>query len=202
MVDMITFLTGMATGLSLIVAVGPQNALVIRQGVRREHLGAVLAICIAADALLILAGTVGIGVLVERVPVALVILRWLGVAYLVWFAIGSFRSAARAKGLEAGSGERTLAAVVGTTLALTFLNPAVYLDTVVMLGNLANQNGPDLRWVFAAGAILGSLLWFLVIGYGSKSLAPWLARPAVWRWLDIAIGVVILVIALRLAIGH
>nr|WP_209044096.1 LysE/ArgO family amino acid transporter [Brevibacterium marinum] len=188
-------------GWSLIIAVGPQNALVLRQGIRREHLGVVLGICILADTLLITAGTVGIGAIVLVAPWALEILRWLGVAYLLWYAWDSLKSARRASGLEADTHQRSLKSVVVTTLALTFLNPGVYLDTVVMLGNLANQQGSGGVWPFTIGAILGSITWFLGIGYGARGLSGYLARPRVWQILDILIAIVLVVLALRLAFG-
>lgn len=197
---MTTLLTGLLTGLALIVAIGAQNAFVLRQGLRREHVGVVVALCAVSDIVLILAGTAGIGVLVEQVPWALDVLRWLGAAYLVWFAISSFRSAVHPKALD-GEAPRSRSSVVGTTLALTWLNPHVYLDTVVMLGNLANQHGPDGRWVFAAGACLGSVLWFSGLGWGARALAGPLGRPAVWRGVDVAIGVLMLVLAVVLLLG-
>ncbi len=192
---------GVLAGWSLIIAVGPQNALVLRQGIRREHLGAVVTICILADILLIGAGTVGIGAIVLLAPWVLEVLRWLGVGYLLWFAWGSLRSARSATGLQADTVHRSLGAVISTTLALTFLNPGVYLDTVVMLGNLANQQGPDGVRPFTFGAMLGSLLWFLGIGYGARALSGLLARPRVWQVLDVLIAIVLVILAARLALG-
>ncbi|AZL07073.1 MAG: LysE/ArgO family amino acid transporter [Brevibacterium aurantiacum] len=193
--------SGTLAGWSLIIAVGPQNALVLRQGIRREHLGVVLTICILADVLLIGAGTVGIGAIVLLAPWALEILRWLGVAYLLWYAWGSLKSAREASGLEADTHQRSLKSIIATTLALTFLNPGVYLDTVVMLGNLANQQGPGGALPFTIGAMLGSLTWFLGIGYGARGLSRFLAKPRVWQVLDVLIAVVLVILALRLAFG-
>lgn len=195
-------ISGTLAGWSLIIAVGPQNALVLRQGIRREHLGVVLAICIIADVLLIGSGTVGIGAIVLLAPWALEILRWLGVAYLLWYAWGSLRSAKKASGLEADAAQRSLKSVIGTTLALTFLNPGVYLDTVVMLGNLANQQGSGGVLPFMIGAMLGSAIWFLGIGYGARGLSRYLARPRVWQVLDVIIAIVLVILALRLAFGQ
>jgi len=194
-------ISGLLAGWSLIIAVGPQNALVLRQGIRREHLGVVLAICIAADVLLIGAGSVGIGAIVLLAPWALEILRWLGVAYLLWFAWNSLRSARRASGLQADTQQRSLKSIVVTTLALTFLNPGVYLDTVVMLGNLANQQGPGGVLPFTLGAMLGSITWFLGIGYGARGLSGYLAKPRVWQVLDVLIAIVLVILAARLAFG-
>ncbi|WP_320415016.1 LysE/ArgO family amino acid transporter [Kocuria sp. cx-116] len=195
------FIPGMLTGLALIVAIGAQNAFVLRQGIRRQHIWAVVLLCIASDVFLISAGTVGIGFLIERVPWLLEIFRWGGVIYLVGFAIQSFRSAMKPQGLQAaGEGSGSRASVVLTTLALTWLNPHVYLDTVIMLGNLANQQGEQ-RWVFAIGAMLGSVIWFIALGAGAKALSRVLNTPLTWRIVDVFVGVVMLAIALALALN-
>jgi L-lysine exporter family protein LysE/ArgO len=191
---------GLVTGLALIVAIGAQNAFVLRQGVRREHVGVVVLLCALSDAVLILAGTAGIGAIVARAPVVLDVLRWGGAAYLAWWAVRSFRSATRPASLTPEA-PRSRGSVVGTTLALTFLNPHVYLDTVVLLGSVANQHGPDDRWVFAAGAVTGSILWFTAIGFGARAMAGVLDSPRTWRVLDAVIGVVMLVLAVRLVLG-
>ncbi|MDO4238962.1 LysE/ArgO family amino acid transporter [Micrococcus sp.] len=194
-------LTGLLTGLALIVAIGAQNAFVLRQGVRREHVGLVVVVCMASDAVLILAGTAGVGALVQAVPWLLEALRWAGALYLLWFAASSLRSALRPQALVAEQAPRTAGSVLGTTLALTWLNPHVYLDTVVLLGSLANQHGPDGRWAFAAGAVLGSVLWFTALGYGARLLSRVLADPRAWRVLDVLIAVVMAVLAVRLMAG-
>ncbi|MBI4900271.1 MAG: amino acid transporter [Actinobacteria bacterium] len=188
----------MVTGLSLIVAIGAQNAYVLRQGLRREHVGIVVAICAVSDLLLIAAGTLGIGALVRYVPWLLVALTWGGVAYLLWFAYRSFRSA-RHPAVLASSAAAARSSVVATALALTYLNPHVYLDTVVMLGTLATQQdaGP---WVFAAGAGTGSLVWFTVLGFGARALSRPLGRPRTWRVVDVLVGLTMLAVALRLAL--
>ncbi|MET1088398.1 MAG: LysE/ArgO family amino acid transporter [Arthrobacter sp.] len=192
-------MTGVLTGMALIVAIGAQNAFVLRQGIRREHIGAVVAICMAGDALLIVGGTAGIGALVTRFPEALEVLRWAGAAYLLWFGARSFIAAVKPSAL-AEQVPKSRNSVIATTAALTFLNPHVYLDTVVLLGSLANQQGPDLRWVFAAGAVTGSILWFSVLGYGARALAGVLGSPRTWRWIDAAIGVLMLILAIRLVL--
>jgi L-lysine exporter family protein LysE/ArgO len=189
----------MLTGLALIVAIGAQNALVLRQGIRREHIGAVVAVCMTGDALLIVGGTAGIGALVTRFPEALEVLRWAGAAYLLWFAVRSFLAAVKPSALVEQA-PRSKNTVIATTAALTFLNPHVYLDTVVLLGSLANQQGADLRWVFAAGAVTGSVLWFSALGYGARALAGVLRSPRTWRWIDAAIGVLMLILAIRLVL--
>ncbi|WP_145033522.1 L-lysine exporter [Micrococcus luteus] len=193
--------TGLLTGLALIVAIGAQNAFVLRQGVRREHVGAVVLVCMASDAVLILAGTAGVGALVRAVPWLLEVLRWGGALYLLWFAVSSLRAALRPQGLVAEQASRTAGSVIATTLALTWLNPHVYLDTVVLLGSLANQHGPDARWVFAAGAVAASVLWFTALGYGARLLARVLADPKAWRVVDVVIAVVMAVLAVRLIAG-
>lgn len=198
------FLTGLVTGLSLIVAIGAQNAWVLRQGLRRSYMGVVVAICAVADMLLIFAGTLGIGAIVERASWVLVILTWAGVAYLCWFAYQSFRSALHPDNasLEASqTGGSSLRTVVLTTLAITWLNPHVYLDTMVFLGSLANQHGPSGRWIFAVGAMTGSILWFSALGFGAFRLSKPLSSPKVWRGLDAIIGVVMIGIAVKLAMN-
>lgn len=192
-------LTGFAAGLALIVAIGAQNAYVLRQGLRREHVGAVVAVCLAADIALIAAGTLGIGALMERAPAVLDALRWAGAAYLAWFAVRSFRSAAR-PGELTGTGERSRHSVILTAASLTFLNPHVYLDTVVMLGSLANTHGA-LRWAFAGGAMLASAAWFTVLGFGARALSGPLGRPTTWRVLDVVIGFLMLGLAAYLALS-
>ena len=196
---LLTGLTGFAAGLALIVAIGAQNAYVLRQGLRREHVGAVVAVCLAADIALIAAGTLGIGALVERAPTVLDLLRWAGAAYLVWFAASSFRSAARPRRLTE-TNDRSRGSVVLTAAALTFLNPHVYLDTVVMLGSLANTHG-TLRWAFAAGAMAASAVWFTGLGFGARALSGPLGRPTTWRVLDVVIGLVMLGLAVYLVAG-
>lgn len=189
----------MLTGLALVVAIGAQNAFVLRQGIRGEHIGAVVAVCMAGDALLIVGGTAGIGALVTRFPEVLEVLGWAGAAYLLWFAARSFLAAARPSALAAQE-SRSKNSVIATTAALTFLNPHVYLDTVLLLGSLANQQGPYLRWIFAAGAVAGSVLWFTGLGYGARALAGVLSSPRTWRWIDASIGVLMVFLAIRLVL--
>lgn len=198
---MTTYFTGLLTGLGLIVAIGAQNAHIIRQGVRRAGIGGIVLICILSDVVLILAGTAGIGVLVARAGWLLQILRWAGAGYLVWFAIASLRSASRPAALLAAGPTRNHRVYL-TALALTWLNPHVYLDTVILLGSLANQHGPDHRWVFAAGAVTGSAVWFSGLGFGARAMAGPLSRASVWRALDLVIGVTMLILAARLLMSR
>lgn len=198
---MTALLAGFAAGLSLIVAIGAQNAYVLRQGLARNRVGTIVTICAASDAVLIVAGVAGIGALVQSHPVALTVIRWAGAGYLLAFAARSFHAAARPGALVAGAesgGGGSLRTVVLTTLALTWLNPHVYLDTVIMLGSLANNRGDPGRWLFAAGATLASVTWFAGLGFGARAAAGWFARPAVWRLLDLSIGVVMVVLAVAL----
>ncbi|KAE8765302.1 LysE/ArgO family amino acid transporter [Georgenia thermotolerans] len=198
---MSSVLPGLLTGLSLIVAIGAQNAFVLRQGLTRNHIAVVVAICAVSDALLITLGVSGVGAVVREHPTALAVLRWVGAAYLLAYGLRSLWSARRPQGLDPLAGRAVgRRRVVATTLALTYLNPHVYLDTVLMLGSVANQYGPD-RWWFAAGAVAGSLLWFTALGFGARAAAPVLRRPATWRALDVVIGAVMIVLAVRLATG-
>ncbi len=190
-------LAGMLTGLALIVAIGAQNAFVLRQGVRREHVLPVVLVCIGADALLIGLGTAGVGALVESHPRALQVVTWVGVAYLVGYGLLSLRRAF-SPGALAAAAPASRGSVVLTTLAITFLNPHVYLDTVVMLGSVANGFGES-RWAFATGAATGSLVWFTGLGLGATRLAGPLGHPRTWQVLDGLIGVTMLGIAARLA---
>jgi L-lysine exporter family protein LysE/ArgO len=193
---------GLATGLSLIVAIGAQNAYVLRQGLAREHVGPVVAICAISDLVLIVAGVAGIGTLVEQAPVVVDVVRWLGVAFLTWYGVRSLLSARTAGGLAAGEGRRTsLGGAAGRAVALTWLNPHVYLDTVLLLGSIANTHGSGGRWWFAAGAGAASLLWFSGLGFGARLASPLLARPRAWQVLDVLIGLTMLAIAVSLALG-
>ena len=189
-------IAGMLAGFSLIIAIGAQNAFVLRQGIRREHVGVVVSICAACDFVLIIAGTLGVGALVTAHPVVLTVFKWAGAAYLLWFAFTSFRSAIHPQALEMRESSPSRSIVL-SALAITLLNAHVYLDTVVMLGNLANQHGPD-RWWFTLGACLASLIWFPALGYGARALAGPLGRPGVWRLIDLVIGMVMIAIAIRL----
>lgn len=196
--------TGFLTGVGLIIAIGPQNAFVLRQGIRRERVAVVVLVCVVADVALIALGTAGIGIVFEHAPWIVEIMRWGGVVYLVWFAWTSIRSAfggpealtTNASGATAQD-KPSAVSVAAATAALTFLNPHVYLDTVVMLGTVANQH--ELRWVFSGGAMLGSLVWFAALGWGAHLLAPSLRSPRVWRVIDVAIAAVMLMIAAKLA---
>lgn len=197
-----SLLAGFGAGLSLIVAIGAQNAFVLRQGLRREHLAPIVAVCIASDAVLIVAGVGGVGALIQAAPFALAVVRWAGAAFLLAYAVIAARRALKPGALAASgpAARTTLTAAVTTAVALTWLNPHVYLDTVVLLGSLASGHGAAGRWPFAWGAVAGSTLWFSLLGFGAKFLAPVFARPGAWRILDGGIAVLMTVLAVLLVV--
>jgi L-lysine exporter family protein LysE/ArgO len=193
---------GLLTGLSLIIAIGAQNAFVLRQGLARQYVGPVVAVCAVSDAVLIVAGVTGIGTIVEHAEWVLELVRWLGVVFLATYGVLSLLRARRPDTLEAArAGVASRRAAVGRALALTYLNPHVYLDTVLLLGSIANQHGDVGRWWFAAGAAAGSVLWFTGLGYGAGAGQRLLATPRAWQVLDVVIGLTMLAIALSLAVG-
>lgn len=196
---------GLASGLALIIAIGAQNAFVLRTGITRRHILPVVLVCTLSDLVLIFAGVAGLGVLIREVPWVLEVARYLGAAFLLAYALMSFRRAWRPQVLDAaavaaGSPQpRTgLWAAVGTALALTWLNPHVYLDTVLLLGSLAAQHGNPGRWFFMVGAQVASVAWFVALGYGARLLAPIFAKTRAWQVLDVLIGVLMLFIAASL----
>jgi L-lysine exporter family protein LysE/ArgO len=206
--------TGLLTGLSLIVAIGAQNAFVLRQGLRRARVGAIVTVCILSDIALIIAGVAGIGAIVQHADWALQAVRWFGVAFLVWYGLSSAWRARRPSALPAspdgnGDGNRngnggggaqpSLASTLRRILALTWLNPHVYIDTMVLLGSIANSRGPVDRWWFAVGALLASTLWFLGLGFGARFAAPLLTTARAWQVLDLLIAATMLAIAAKLA---
>ncbi|MEU8077999.1 LysE/ArgO family amino acid transporter [Catellatospora citrea] len=195
-----SLLAGFGSSLALIVAIGSQNAFVLRQGLRREHVLPVVVTCAAADALLIAAGVGGLGSLVADRPGLLAAIRWGGAAFLLGYAVLAARRALRPGRLDPRDAAGTpLRATLLTCLAFTFLNPHVYLDTVLLLGGLALRD-PS-RWLFAAGAAAASVAWFTALGAGAHRLAPVLARPGTWRVLDGVIAVTMALIAARLLVG-
>lgn len=196
---MIALLPGFLTGLSLIIAIGAQNAFVIKQGLLRQHVLLIVLICAISDAVLIFLGTGGLGALVQSNQGLLEVIRWFGVAYLTWFGIKSVKSAFTNQSLEASESPTVSALKVATTaLALTWLNPHVYLDTVILLGSVANQFDSN-RWYFAIGASVASVLWFTVIGFGARAASKYMSRPIFWKILDSLIAVVMFSIAITLA---
>lgn len=194
--------SGFAIGLSLIVAIGAQNAFVLRQGLCRRHVLLVVAVCAVSDLVLILAGVAGIGAIVERAPVVLVGVRWLGAAFLLGYGCLAARRAIRGGHLEAAA-DRQLStpAALASALAFTWLNPHVYLDTVLLVGSIASTHGTPGRWWFATGASLASITWFTALGYGARALTPLFRRRHAWRVLDGGIAVVMLTLAASLLIS-
>ncbi|WP_299361162.1 LysE/ArgO family amino acid transporter [uncultured Paracoccus sp.] len=191
-------LAGLGTGLSLIAAIGAQNAFVLKQGLLRQHVLAVCLFCAASDAVLIAAGVAGAGALASGAPWLLSAMRWGGAAFLILYGARSARAAWRGGETlqEAGAAAPSLAATLATIAALTWLNPHVWLDTVVLLGAVSATQ-PD-RLAFALGGISGSVLFFFALGYGARLLAPLFARPVAWRLLDAAVALVMWAIAATL----
>lgn len=200
--DFLAVLAGLGFGLSLIVAIGAQNAFVLRQGLLRSHVLVVVAICAISDAVLIGLGISGVGLIFQQVPWLMVVTRIGGAAFLLVYGFLAARRALRPATLEASEPRSLpgLAATITTCLALTWLNPHVYLDTVVLLGSVANTHG-DSRWLFGAGAVVGSIVWFTALGFGARLLQPVFARPVAWRILDGVIAVVMVAIAASLLLG-
>jgi len=192
---------GLALGLGLIVAIGAQNAFVLRQGLRVEHVAAVVAVCALSDIALIGAGVLGAGAALTQVPWLIPVVCFAGAAFLLCYGFLAARRALRPGALlpDAGGARTGLAVTVGTCLALTWLNPHVYLDTVVLLGSMASTYGEH-RWQFAAGAALGSVAWFTGLGYGARLLRPVFARPLAWQVLDGVIALVMTALAVSLVV--
>lgn len=198
---MTPILFGFATSLSLIVAIGAQNAFVLRQGIRNEHVLPVVILCAVSDLVLIMAGVAGVGALVTAHPQLLTVARYGGAAFLMGYGLLAARRAIRPTTLTpSDAGPASLKSVVLTCLALTFLNPHVYLDTVVLLGTLASQQG-DARWRFGAGAAAASLVWFFSLGFGARRLAGLFAKPSTWRVLDGVIALTMIGLGVSLALG-
>ena len=193
---------GLGLGLSLIIAIGAQNAFVLRQGLRREHVFLVVAVCALSDAVLIAAGIAGLGALIHQVEWALVVVRIAGAIFLGWYGIRAAQRAVKPSALKADEGGVGMSrvAALGTVLALTWLNPHVYLDTVLLLGSIGGTYG-DNRWWFGLGAVIGSIAWFSALGFGSRALRPLFAKPLAWRVLDVVIAVVMLGLAVSLIVG-
>ena len=194
-------LPGLLTGLSLIVAIGAQNAFVLRQGLLRKHVFVIVLICALSDALLIALGVLGLGSLISALPWLLEVIRWVGVAFLVWYGSSSLRRFIKQDSLKAAeSSVGSLKEAVLTTLALTFLNPHVYLDTVIFIGGIASQFG-DQKWWFVLGAITASFLWFFSLGFGASKASVLVSKPVFWKILDVFIAAVMFSLAITLALA-
>ncbi|HXZ06611.1 MAG TPA: LysE/ArgO family amino acid transporter [Paraburkholderia sp.] len=200
--DWLAFSHGAALCASLIVTIGAQNAFVLRQGIMRSHVGKIVILCMLSDFILIAAGVGGASALVERYPVFVHAVLYVGIAYLVWFGIGAFRRALRpghavmeVDAKSGATGAQPVLSVILMTLALTWLNPHVYLDTFLLIGTAGARELPSGRVAFALGAMAVSAVWFVLLGYGARVLAPLFRKAAAWRILDGAIGSMVLLIA-------
>ena len=192
---------GFTLGASLIIAIGSQNAFVLRQGLRKEYVFTICTICFLCDALLILLGVGGFGTLVASSHNLMLIARWGGATFLFLYGVRSFRSAFKSEILEVDSSENSASGwtwAIATTLVLTLLNPHVYLDTVILLGSIAGQLPEKQRTAFAIGAVCASMIWFYGIGYGSRILTPLFRKQIAWKILDVLIGGVMWAIACSL----
>ena len=192
---------GFLTGLSLILAIGAQNAFVLRQGIRREHVGAVVLVCAASDAVLIAAGVAGFGVVATALPWLVVAMRWLGVGFLVVYGALRFRAALRDGEVlrPAEGGAVPLGRVLAICLLLAWANPHVYLD-MMLLGSVSTHYAPFQAW-FGVGAAVASFAFFGALGFGARALAPVFERPAAWVVLEVVVGLTMWAIAAALALG-
>ena len=196
---MFAIIPGLLAGFSLIIAIGAQNAFVIRQGLTKKFVLLTVLICAFSDAILIALGASGLGALIKSNKNILEFVRWFGVIYLLWFAFKSAKSVFKKEVLNsAGEASADRKSVILTVLALTFLNPHVYLDSVILLGSISNQFGTD-KWFFVIGAMLASFIWFTAIGFGAKSASRFMSQPIFWKILDLIIALVMVSIAAFLA---
>ncbi|WP_395703787.1 LysE/ArgO family amino acid transporter [Aquabacterium sp.] len=191
------FLQGLLLSLGLIVAIGAQNAFVLRQGLRREHVGSIVLFCALADAVLISAGVLGMARALGEHPGLARALALAGAAFLAWYGVSALRRARQPQALRAAAGTAGLGrgAALAQAAAFTLLNPHVYLDTVLLVGSIGAQQPPALQGWFVAGASVASAGWFAGLGFGARWLAPWFARPRAWQLLDGLIGVTMLGLA-------
>ena len=196
-----SYLNGLLVAFGLIMAIGTQNAFVLAQSLRREHHLPVAAFCVICDALLVAAGVFGLATILAQNPVLLSVARWGGAVFLLWYGTQALRRAFANSSLEQSAGQtaRSLKAVMLSALAVTLLNPHVYLDTVLLIGSLgAQQSVPG---AYVIGAASASLLWFFTLALGAAWLAPWLARPGTWRLLDLLVAVMMYTVAVQLIVA-
>ena len=196
-----SYLNGLLVAFGLIMAIGTQNAFVLAQSLRREHHLPVAAFCVVCDALLVAAGVFGRATLLAQNPVLLGVARWGGAVFLLWYGTQALRRAFSKSSLEQSAGQtaRSLKAVMLSALAVTLLNPHVYLDTVLLIGSLgAQQSVPG---AYVVGAASASLMWFFTLALGAAWLAPWLARPNTWRVLDLLVAVMMYAVAVQLIVS-
>jgi L-lysine exporter family protein LysE/ArgO len=189
---------GFVLGGSLIIAIGAQNAFILRQGLLQQHVFLLVLFCAVSDATLILAGVAGFGEAIKAAPSLLKLVQWGGGAFLFWYGFTAFRRAFQANTLETGQGSgMPLKAALTQCAAFTWLNPHVYLDTVVLVGGISTTFG-DNRWWYALGAVAASFCWFFALGYGARLLTPVFQKPAAWKALDIGIGCVMWLLAVKI----
>lgn len=193
-----SYLNGLLISLGLIIAIGTQNAYVLAQSLRREHHLSVALLCIGCDVVLVAAGVFGLANVLAHSPMLLAIARWGGVIFLLWYGAMALRRAVSPQSLAQGDadGQRSRRAVLLTALAVTLLNPHVYLDTVLLIGSLGAQQA--VPGAYVAGAASASVLWFSTLAIGAAWLAPWLARPTTWRLLDLMVAVMMFSVAVQL----
>ncbi|UTW06851.1 LysE/ArgO family amino acid transporter [Pseudomonas benzenivorans] len=197
-----SYSNGMLVAIGLIMAIGSQNAFVLAQSLRREHHLPVALLCMFCDALLVSAGVFGLAAALSQSPLLLGIARWGGAAFLLWYGAQALLRAWRPQALDAGGQQapRSLRRVLLATLAVTLLNPHVYLDTVLLIGSLGAQQ--PLPGAYALGAASASMIWFFALALGAAWLAPWLARPTTWRLIDLGVAAMMFAIALQLIIDR
>lgn len=195
-----SFTTGFAICATLIVAIGAQNAFVLRQGIRREHVAPTVLFCVLADLLLIAAGVAGLAKLLGDAPVLTAVLTVAGATFLLWYGVHALRRAAKPQSLQAsaGSEQLPLRRVLAQAAGFTFLNPHVYLDTVLLVGTVGARQALDGRIAFVGGAACASAVWFTGLGFGARLLAPVFARPKAWRALDTLVGLTMIALATML----
>jgi L-lysine exporter family protein LysE/ArgO len=200
---LLAWIAGLSLGASLVAAVGAQNTFVLQQGLRREHVGAVVAVCLGLDAILMTLGVGGVAATLGSHPLALKAMGWTGAAFLLWYAWQAARRALSGQALsaQAGGAARPLRVVLLQALACTLLNPHVYLDTLLLVGAVGAQQAPALRPAFIGGCVSASAAWFCGLGFGARLLAPVFARPVAWRWLDGGVALTMGLLGLRLAVG-
>lgn len=195
---MFALVPGFFIAISLICAIGAQNAFIIRQSLTRQHVLMMVLIGFASDTAMILLGIGGLGALIESQPWLLEFIRWFGAAYLTWFGISSLRAAFKGQSLDASGGKLLSKKQVALSLlGFNFLNPHFYLDTVILIGSIGNTFGQN-RWFFAVGASVASLVWFASIAYGARAASRFMSRPIVWRILDAVIAAIMFALAVGL----
>jgi len=201
MFDLSVFFNGLGLGAGLIMAIGAQNIHVLRTGIRREHVGLTVLTCILVDATLIALGVAGVGALVQTSPMLLAVAKWGGAAFLLWYGLRSWRAVFATGGMDVAPGQASTSRrqALISVLALSLLNPHVYLDTVVLLGAIGGSFAPSARPSFAAGAMCASALWFTALGYGATRLSRLFARPVAWKWIDGIAGTTMLALSASVA---